>query len=93
MDTVVNRNAFGRQRESFEGDILVSGISSPFHAVFIRAPIIDTTGQGVDIIARIEQGIIGIRSGKHLVFSFHPEIGGDLRLHHLFLDGLLSPQS
>jgi 5'-phosphate synthase pdxT subunit len=88
VDTVVDRNAFGRQRESFEGDISVHGISTPFHAVFIRAPVVDTAGPGVEIIARIDQKIVGIKSGKHMVFSFHPEIGGDLRLHHLFLDGL-----
>jgi 5'-phosphate synthase pdxT subunit len=93
VDTVVNRNAFGRQRESFEGDITITGLSSPFHAVFIRAPVIEEAGPGVEIIARIPQGIIGIRSGKHMIFSFHPEIGGDLRLHHLFLEGIRSPLS
>lgn len=91
LDTVVNRNAFGRQRESFEANVQVSGLSSPFHAVFIRAPVIEEAGPGVEVIARIDQGIIGIRSKKHMVLSFHPEIGGDLRLHHLFLDGLLNP--
>ena len=90
MDTKVNRNAFGRQRESFEADILITGLSSPFHAVFIRAPIVETAGQEIDTIASLPQGIVALRSGKHLVLAFHPEIGGDLRLHHLFLDGILS---
>jgi pyridoxal 5'-phosphate synthase pdxT subunit len=89
VDMVVNRNAFGRQRESFEADIPIVGLSSSFHAVFIRAPVAESSGPGVEIIARIDQGIIGVRSGRHLVFSFHPEIGGDLRLHHLFLNGII----
>ena len=89
VDMVVNRNAFGRQRESFEADIDIPGLSSPFHAIFIRAPIAESAGSDVQIIARIDQGIIGVQSGKNLVLSFHPEIGGDLRLHHLFLDGIL----
>jgi len=89
VDMVVNRNAFGRQRESFEADIQIEGLSSPFHAIFIRAPVAESSGPGVEIIARIDQGTIGVRSGKHLVLSFHPEIGGDLRIHHLFLDGII----
>ena len=88
-DLVVNRNAFGRQRESFEADIEITGLSSPFHAVFIRAPCAESAGQDARVIARIDQGIIGVQSGKHIILSFHPEIGGDLRLHHLFLDGLM----
>ncbi len=90
VDTVVNRNAFGRQRESFEADIPVTGITSPFHAVFIRAPVVESAGPDIEPLATLPQGIIGLRSGKHLVMAFHPEIGGDLRLHHLFLDGILS---
>ncbi len=90
VDTVVNRNAFGRQRESFEADISVTGVSSPFHAVFIRAPVVEKAGPDVMPIATLPQGIVGLRSGKHMVLSFHPEIGGDLRLHHLFLDGIIS---
>ncbi|HWQ63810.1 MAG TPA: pyridoxal 5'-phosphate synthase glutaminase subunit PdxT [Methanospirillum sp.] len=94
VDTVVNRNAFGRQRESFEADIPVAGISSPFHAVFIRAPVVENAGPGVTPIATLSQGIVGLKSGKHMVLAFHPEIGGDLRLHHLFLDGvILTPPS
>lgn len=91
FDTMVNRNAFGRQRESFEADISVDGISSPFHAVFIRAPVVEKAGPEVTPIATLPQGIVGLRSGKHMVLAFHPEIGGDLRLHHLFLDGIISP--
>lgn len=90
VDTTVNRNAFGRQRESFEADIAVEGLPSPFHAVFIRAPVIESAGLGTEILSRIDQAIVGIRAGKHMILSFHPEIGGDLRLHHLFLDRILS---
>ena len=93
VDTVVNRNAFGRQRESFEADIPVVGISSPFHAVFIRAPVVEKAGQDVKPIATLPQGIVGLKSGKHMVLAFHPEIGGDLRLHHLFLDGIIPSYS
>jgi len=93
VDTTVNRNAFGRQRESFEGDIEVAGLSSPFHAVFIRAPVVESAGPSVEVLAEIDQKIVGIRSGKHMIFAFHPEIGDDLRLHHLFLDGVLGQKS
>jgi pyridoxal 5'-phosphate synthase pdxT subunit len=89
VDTVVNRNAFGRQRESFEADIPIVGISSPFHAVFIRAPVVEKAGPEVTPIASLPQGVVALRSGKHMVLAFHPEIGGDLRLHHLFLDGII----
>jgi pyridoxal 5'-phosphate synthase pdxT subunit len=88
VDTVVNRNAFGRQRESFEADIPITGLSEPFHAVFIRAPVVEAAGPGVEPIASLSQGIIGLLSGKHMVLAFHPEIGGDLRLHDLFLKRL-----
>lgn len=87
-DLVVNRNAFGRQRESFEADI-EAGLPTPFHAVFIRAPVIESAGPDVQVIARLGQGIVGVQVRKHMILSFHPEIGGDLRLHHRFLDGLL----
>ncbi|HWQ66975.1 MAG TPA: pyridoxal 5'-phosphate synthase glutaminase subunit PdxT [Methanospirillum sp.] len=89
VDTIVDRNAFGRQRESFEADLEISGIDSLFHAVFIRAPVIETAGPGVEVLAAVPQGIVAVRSGKHMVLAFHPEIGGDLRLHHLFLDQLI----
>ena len=91
VDTVVNRNAFGRQRESFEADLSVTGISSPFHAIFIRAPVVESAGPDVAILSRTDQGIVAIQSGKHMVLAFHPEIGGDLRLHHLFLKGITAP--
>jgi 5'-phosphate synthase pdxT subunit len=89
MDMTVDRNAFGRQKESFEADITVTGLNgAAFHAVFIRAPLVSTTGSGVTITSRIPQGIVAVESGKHMAFSFHPELGGDTRLHERFLKGL-----
>lgn len=88
MDMTVKRNAFGRQRESFEADIECEGLDTPFHAVFIRAPVVTRVGYGTEVLASLPQGYIAIRHGLHMAFSFHPELGGDLRLHRLFLDQL-----
>ncbi len=84
----VQRNAFGRQQESFEADLPVEGLASPFHAVFIRAPVADRVGPGAETLAQLEEGAVAVRQARHLALSFHPEIGTDLRLHHLFLDRL-----
>jgi 5'-phosphate synthase pdxT subunit len=89
MDMTVDRNAFGRQKESFEADITVDGlVGGAFHAVFIRAPLATATGRGVKVTSRIPRGIVAVESGKHMAFSFHPELGGDTRLHERFLKGL-----
>jgi 5'-phosphate synthase pdxT subunit len=86
IEMAVDRNAFGRQRESFEADISVRGIDGgPFHAIFIRAPVATSTGFDVEVLARIDQGIVAVEKGKHMAFSFHPELGGDTRLHERFL--------
>ncbi len=86
IDITVDRNAFGRQRESFETDISLAGIDGgPFHAVFIRAPVVTHAGSGVTVLSRLEQGIIAVEQGKHMALSFHPELGGDTRLHERFL--------
>ncbi len=86
MDMTVDRNAFGRQRESFEGDIPVTGlVGGQFHAVFIRAPVVSRVGKDVKVLARIEKAIVAVAHGKHMAFSFHPELGNDTRLHELFL--------
>jgi 5'-phosphate synthase pdxT subunit len=86
LEMTVDRNAFGRQKESFEADVDIGGIGGgPFHAVFIRAPVVTTTANGVTVLSRISQGIIAVRSGRHMAFSFHPELGGDTRLHEQFL--------
>jgi pyridoxal 5'-phosphate synthase pdxT subunit len=89
IDMAVDRNAFGRQRESFEADLVVEGLQgNPFHAVFIRAPVVTSVGNGVTVCARIDQGIVALEQGKHVAFSFHPELGNDTRLHEQFLHRL-----
>jgi 5'-phosphate synthase pdxT subunit len=89
IDMTVNRNAFGRQKESFEADIPMNGISGgSFHAVFIRAPVATSAGPGVHVIARIPQGIVAVEQGKHMALAFHPELSGDTRLHERFLQQL-----
>jgi 5'-phosphate synthase pdxT subunit len=84
----VARNAFGRQVDSREATIEVAGLDEPFRAVFIRAPVATEAGPGVQVLARIPEGIVAVRSGRHMAFAFHPELGGDLRLHRMFLAGL-----
>lgn len=88
VEMAVDRNAFGRQRESFEADLTLSGLDAPFHAVFIRAPVARSVGPGVAVLGSIDRGIVAVRSGLHMALSFHPELAGDRRLHRVFLDGL-----
>ena len=88
IEMAVARNAFGRQRESFELALPVAGLETPFHAIFIRAPIAIRVGPGAVTLAVLDQGAVAIRQGRHLAVAFHPELGIDLRLHRLFLDGL-----
>lgn len=88
IDMKVVRNAFGRQRESFEADLPIAELNHPFHAIFIRAPVAESVGSGVAVLGRIDRGIVAVRSGKHMALSFHPELGGDLRLHGMFLGHL-----
>lgn len=93
MDITVERNAFGRQPDSFEVDLQIKLMDGdPFHAVFIRAPRIVKTGSGIEILARLPDNTpVAARQGSLLVSSFHPELTPDLRFHRLFLD-LLSTQ-
>jgi 5'-phosphate synthase pdxT subunit len=88
MDIRVKRNAFGRQRESFETDILVPVLGEePFPAVFIRAPLIEQYGEGVEVLAKLNDGtIVAARQDRLLVTAFHPELTGDYRFHRYFLD-------
>jgi 5'-phosphate synthase pdxT subunit len=89
IDMTVDRNAFGRQKESFEADIVIEGLDGgAFHACFIRAPLVESVANGVDVLARIEQGIVAVEQGNHLALSFHPELGRDTRLHEFFLKKL-----
>ena len=88
MDLVVERNAFGRQLQSFETDIKIAGLGEePFRAIFIRAPAITSTGPGVDVLASLENGtIVAARQNSLLVSCFHPELTEDARFHRAFLE-------
>ncbi|MEK5489922.1 pyridoxal 5'-phosphate synthase glutaminase subunit PdxT [Paenibacillus sp. FSL R7-0297] len=86
MDITVSRNAFGRQRESFECDLEVKGIAEPVRAVFIRAPLINEVGPDVDVLTIYKDEIVTARQGNLLVSSFHPELTVDYRLHQYFAD-------
>ena len=86
IDLTVRRNAFGRQVDSFEADLDVGGLNgAPFHAVFIRAPYVERAGPGVEVLARVDGRPVLCRQGTVFAAAFHPELAGDLRLHHLFL--------
>ena len=86
MDISVQRNAFGRQRESFETALTFNKFDRPLMAVFIRAPIIRKTGPGVEILAEMAEGIVAARQGNLLTTSFHPELTDDLRVHQYFIE-------
>ncbi|HTP10732.1 MAG TPA: pyridoxal 5'-phosphate synthase glutaminase subunit PdxT [Anaerolineae bacterium] len=91
MDVTVQRNAFGRQVDSFEANISIKGVDGdkPFHAIFIRAPLIESVGDGVDVLALVEKDdqevIVAAQQGNLLVTSFHPELSNDDRFHRYFV--------
>jgi len=84
----VDRNAFGRQKDSFEADLEIAGLDTPYHTIFIRAPVVTSVGEGVEVLSRIPKGIVAVRHGLHYALSFHPELGTDPRLHVQFIRGL-----
>jgi len=92
IDMTVRRNAFGRQVQSFEGDVEVAGVDGgPMRAVFIRAPWVEEVGDDVHVLARVEEGeaagrIVAVRQGALLATSFHPEVTGDDRVHRAFVE-------
>lgn len=88
MDIGVLRNAFGRQVDSFEQDLSVAGLDDPpYHAVFIRAPVITRVGDQVQVLASLPDGRpVAVQQGQLLATSFHPELTSDTRLHRSFLD-------
>jgi 5'-phosphate synthase pdxT subunit len=92
MDITVRRNAFGRQVDSFEADLSIPALGDdPFHAVFIRAPIIEEVGPAVEVLARLADGTpVAARERRLLATAFHPELTSDIRLHRLFLDRLVT---
>jgi 5'-phosphate synthase pdxT subunit len=86
IDVAVRRNAYGRQRDSFEAGLDIAGLTGPaFPGVFIRAPRIESVGDDVDVLARHDDHAVLARHGRVWVASFHPELSGDLRLHEQFL--------
>ena len=93
LDITVRRNAFGRQVDSFESSLDFVGLAEPVHAVFIRAPWVEAVGDGVEVLARVPEGagaaagrIVAVRQGPLMATSFHPEVGGDGRVHRMFVD-------
>ncbi|SDJ11885.1 5'-phosphate synthase pdxT subunit [Actinokineospora alba] len=96
LDMIVRRNAFGRQVDSFEEDLDVAGIDGgPMHAVFIRAPWVESASPAVEVLATVPDTpaagaaagrIVAVRQGDVLATAFHPELGGDHRVHRLFVD-------
>ncbi|MBK5224491.1 MAG: pyridoxal 5'-phosphate synthase glutaminase subunit PdxT [Acidimicrobiia bacterium] len=102
IDLSVRRNGFGRQRDSFEADITVAGLRpdpdrtggepdhepEPFHAVFIRAPLVERVGPDVEVLASVDGAPVLCRQGGVIVSSFHPELAADLRIHQLLLSAV-----
>jgi 5'-phosphate synthase pdxT subunit len=86
IDMTVRRNAFGRQVDSFEGDVAFAGLDVPVRGVFIRAPWVERAGDGVQVLARAAGHIVAVREGGALATAFHPEMTGDRRIHQLFVD-------
>jgi 5'-phosphate synthase pdxT subunit len=91
LDIAVRRNAFGRQVDSFESELSFEGVEGPaVHAVFIRAPWVESAGENVEVLATVDEGpaagrIVAVRQGSLLATSFHPELTGDSRVHGLFV--------
>jgi len=83
LDVSVDRNAFGRQKDSFEAKVPVEGLEEPFHAVFIRAPAIDDVGPDVEVLASVDGRPVMVRDGPVVATSFHPELTDDSRIHDL----------
>jgi pyridoxal 5'-phosphate synthase pdxT subunit len=86
LNVDVRRNGYGRQTDSFETDLEVEGFDAPFRAVFIRAPVIERSGDDVSVLASCEGRPVLVSQGALLASSFHPEMTGDSRIHRLFVD-------
>lgn len=91
LDVTVRRNAFGRQADSFERDLTMTGVEGQVRGVFIRAPWVEQVGPGVEVLATLPDAtstgrIVAVRQGSLMATSFHPEVGGDSRVHRSFLD-------
>jgi 5'-phosphate synthase pdxT subunit len=88
LDVDVRRNGFGRQVDSFETDLAVDGLDEPFHAVFIRAPVVERAGDGVEVLASVDGKPVLVRQRAIMAAAFHPELSDDDRIHRLFLEGV-----
>ena len=86
IDIDVQRNGYGRQVDSFEADLDVTGLDEPFHGVFIRAPVVEWVGDGVEVLGTVDGRPVLCRQGAVVVASFHPEMSGDGRIHGRFLE-------
>jgi len=91
LHITVRRNAFGRQVDSFEEDLHLDGLADPVRAIFIRAPWVEAVDEDVEVLGRVEEGpaagrIVAVRQGPLMATSFHPEVGGDGRVHGMFVD-------
>lgn len=91
LDIIVERNAFGRQNESFEANLAIAGLEQPFRAVFIRAPWVAKAGGDVEVLATIDDHPVMVRQGNIMASSFHPELTGDARIHTMVLEAAASP--
>jgi 5'-phosphate synthase pdxT subunit len=91
VDLDVRRNGYGRQVDSFETDLDVVGLDEPFHAVFIRAPMVERVGPGVEVLAAHDGHVVLARTGHVTVAAFHPELTPDARIHRQFLTHAASP--
>ncbi|HEX4428850.1 MAG TPA: pyridoxal 5'-phosphate synthase glutaminase subunit PdxT [Frankiaceae bacterium] len=86
LDITVRRNAFGRQVDSFETEVEVDGVpGGPVHAVFIRAPVVERTGENVRVLAEVAGRSVAVRDDRRLATAFHPELSGDARMHGMFV--------
>jgi 5'-phosphate synthase pdxT subunit len=89
MDMSIRRNAYGRQADSFEADLRIAHLSEPFRGVFIRAPWIESVGEGVETLASHDGHVVAARQAALLATTFHPELTGDPRVHRYFLDHIV----
>jgi 5'-phosphate synthase pdxT subunit len=88
LDLSARRNGFGRQVDSFETDLALDGLDDPFHAVFIRAPVVERAGDSVEVLATVDAKPVLVRQGAIMAAAFHPELSDDDRIHRLFLEGV-----
>ncbi|MDP9068778.1 MAG: pyridoxal 5'-phosphate synthase glutaminase subunit PdxT [Actinomycetota bacterium] len=86
LDICVRRNGYGRQLDSFEADLDIDGLDGAFRAVFIRAPIVESCGDGVEVLAEVDGHPVLVRQGRLLASTFHPEMTPDARVHDMFVN-------